>query len=88
MPGDSGSPILLLKGEDANVIGIHTAVQQSFEPGVGYRPKSAQACRQVLLQRLLHPLSEPVLPARIRAAEGQAEAMTHASSALGVGVRD
>ena len=28
--------------------------------------------------------SEPVLPARIRATEGQAEAMTHASSALGV----
>jgi hypothetical protein len=32
--------------------------------------------------------SEPVLPARIRAAEGQAEAMIHASSALGVGGRD
>jgi protease YdgD len=42
MPGDSGSPILLLKGEDANVVGIHTAVEQSFEPGVGYRPKSAR----------------------------------------------
>jgi hypothetical protein len=42
MPGDSGSPILLLKGEDAKVVGIHTAVEQSFEPGVGYRPISAQ----------------------------------------------
>ena len=32
--------------------------------------------------------SEPLLPARIRADQGQAEAMTHASSALGVGGRD
>jgi len=42
MPGDSGSPILLLNGEDANVVGIHTAVEQSFEPGVGYRAKAAR----------------------------------------------
>jgi hypothetical protein len=42
MPGDSGSPILLLKGEDANVVGIHTAVEQSFEPGVGYLAKAAR----------------------------------------------
>jgi hypothetical protein len=42
MPGDSGSPILVLNGEDANVVGIHTAVEQSFEPGVGYRAKAAR----------------------------------------------
>jgi hypothetical protein len=43
MPGDSGSPILLLNGEDANfVVGIHTAVEQSFEPGVGYSAKAAR----------------------------------------------
>jgi protease YdgD len=42
MPGDSGSPILLLKGEDASVVGIHTAVGQSFEPGVGFRARSAR----------------------------------------------
>ena len=37
MPGDSGSPVLLLKGDSASIIGIHTVVEQSFEPGVGYR---------------------------------------------------
>ena len=42
MPGDSGSPILLLRGEEVNVLGLHTAVQQSFVPGVGYRPISAR----------------------------------------------
>ena len=42
MPGDSGSPILLLKGEDASLVGIHTGMAESFEPGVGYRPKSAR----------------------------------------------
>jgi hypothetical protein len=41
MPGDSGSPILLLNGEDVSVIGIHTGIVQSFEPGAGYRAKSA-----------------------------------------------
>ena len=42
MPGDSGSPILLLNGEDVSVIGIHTGIVQSFEPGAGYRAKSAR----------------------------------------------
>jgi protease YdgD len=42
MPGDSGSPILLLQNETATLVGIHTAIEQSFEPGVGYRPKSAR----------------------------------------------
>ena len=41
MPGDSGSPILLLKDGAASVVGIHTAVEQGFERGVGYRPISA-----------------------------------------------
>jgi protease YdgD len=36
MPGDSGSPILMLNGDRAAVVGIHTAVMQSFESGVGY----------------------------------------------------
>ena len=40
MPGDSGSPILLLNGEDANVIGIHTAVEQSFGTRSGLQGKS------------------------------------------------
>jgi len=42
MPGDSGSPILLLQSEAATLVGIHTAIEQSFEPGVGYRPRSAR----------------------------------------------
>ena len=42
MPGDSGSPILMLEGEDARLIGIHTAVEQRFGAGVGYRPKSGR----------------------------------------------
>jgi hypothetical protein len=42
MPGDSGSPILLLQNEAATLVGIHTAIEQSFEPGVGYRPRSAR----------------------------------------------
>ena len=41
MPGDSGSPVLLLNGENASVVGIHTATEQSFEVGVGYRARGA-----------------------------------------------
>ena len=41
MPGDSGSPILLLKGDTATVIGIHTVSMQKFQSGVGYTAKGA-----------------------------------------------
>ena len=41
MPGDSGSPILLLKGDTASVIGIHTVSMQSFKSGVGYAATGA-----------------------------------------------
>lgn len=34
---DSGSPILLVKGDEASVIGLLTAVSSTFEPGVGHR---------------------------------------------------
>jgi len=37
MPGESGSPVLLLEGDKAVLVGIHTATASSFEPGVGYR---------------------------------------------------
>jgi len=37
MPGESGSPVLLLEGDNAALVGIHTATSSSFEPGVGYR---------------------------------------------------
>jgi len=37
MPGESGSPILLLEGDKAWIIGIHTTIVSSFESGVGYR---------------------------------------------------
>ncbi|HLN09058.1 MAG TPA: trypsin-like peptidase domain-containing protein [Xanthobacteraceae bacterium] len=37
MPGESGSPVLLLEGAKAWLIGIHTATSSSFQPGVGYR---------------------------------------------------
>ena len=41
LPGDSGSPILLLKGETASIVGIATNISPTFEPGVGYRAKGA-----------------------------------------------
>jgi protease YdgD len=37
MPGESGSPLLLLEGEKAWIIGIHSTIYSSFESGVGYR---------------------------------------------------
>jgi protease YdgD len=37
MPGESGSPVLLLDGDNAWVVGIHTAVSSDFTPRVGYR---------------------------------------------------
>jgi hypothetical protein len=55
MPGDSGSPILLLQNEAATLVGIHTAIEQSFEPGVVTGQDQHEASRQALLKRLLHP---------------------------------
>jgi protease YdgD len=37
MPGESGSPVLLLDGDKAWLVGIHTAVSSEFTPQVGYR---------------------------------------------------
>ncbi|MBV8752108.1 MAG: trypsin-like serine protease [Hyphomicrobiales bacterium] len=37
MPGESGSPVLLLDGDKAWLVGIHTAVSSQFTPQVGYR---------------------------------------------------
>jgi protease YdgD len=37
MPGESGSPVLLLDGDKAWLVGIHTAVSSDFAPQVGYR---------------------------------------------------
>jgi len=37
MPGESGSPVLLLDGDKAWLVGIHTAVSSDFTPQVGYR---------------------------------------------------
>jgi protease YdgD len=42
MPGESGSPVLLLEGGKAWLVGIHTAVSSSFESGVGYRAKAGR----------------------------------------------
>ena len=36
MPGDSGSPILLIQGDTVNVIGIQSSTVTDFKPGVGY----------------------------------------------------
>ena len=41
LSGDSGSPILLLKGDSVSVIGVHNATVQNFEPGIGYRTIAA-----------------------------------------------
>jgi protease YdgD len=40
MPGESGSPVLLLDGDKAWLVGIHTAVSSDFTPQVGYRAKA------------------------------------------------
>ena len=40
MPGESGSPILLLDGDKAWLVGIHTAVSSDFTPQVGYRARA------------------------------------------------
>ena len=37
MPGESGSPVLLLDGGKAWLVGIHSAVASDFTPQVGYR---------------------------------------------------
>jgi protease YdgD len=37
MPGESGSPVLLLDADKAWLIGIHSAVSADFTPQVGYR---------------------------------------------------
>jgi protease YdgD len=42
MPGESGSPILLLEGDKAWIIGIHTTIVSSFKSGVGYRALTGQ----------------------------------------------
>jgi protease YdgD len=37
MPGESGSPLLLLEGDKAWLVGIHSAVASEFAPRVGHR---------------------------------------------------
>ncbi len=41
-PGESGGPILLLRGADAAVIGIHSASMQRFDPRGGYQAIGAR----------------------------------------------
>ena len=40
--GDSGAPILLLKNNDASIIGIHSSIVYDFQPQLGYSPLFAQ----------------------------------------------
>jgi protease YdgD len=40
MPGESGSPILLLDGDKTWLIGLHTAVSSDFTSHVGYRARA------------------------------------------------
>jgi protease YdgD len=42
MPGESGSPVLLLEGDKAWLVGIHGAVASDFTPQVGYRALSGR----------------------------------------------
>src|SRR5262245_13521563 len=58
MPGDSGSPVLLLNGESASVVGIHTATEQSFEVGVGYRARGALGVSASAFEEFAAPAAE------------------------------
>jgi hypothetical protein len=55
MPGDSGSPLLLLNGEDATSSGFTPLSNKALNQEWATGQKQQEASRQVLLQRLLHP---------------------------------
>jgi protease YdgD len=40
--GESGAPILLLKNNEASIIGIHSSIVYDFQPQLGYSPLFAQ----------------------------------------------
>jgi protease YdgD len=48
MPGDSGSPILLIRSAESGdgaaivVVGIHTVTEQTFQPGAGYTARAGR----------------------------------------------
>ena len=51
--GELGAPILLLKDNDASVIGIHSSIVYDFEPQLGYRPQFAQGVSIAEIQTVL-----------------------------------
>lgn len=51
MPGESGSPLLLLEGDKAWIVGIHTSIVSSFQSGVGYRALSGRGVSASMFER-------------------------------------
>jgi len=51
--GESGAPILLFKGNDASIIGIHSSIVYDFDPQLGHKPLFGEAVSSAEVQTVL-----------------------------------
>jgi hypothetical protein len=51
--GESGAPILLFKGNDASIIGIHSSIVYDFDPQLGHKPLFGEAVSSAEVQPVL-----------------------------------